>query len=235
MIVYVALLAASVGSLSSIRREFFQVSALAHATVLGAALACFLHINMFLGALATIPIRALIIYRMDSLEASLGVFGFSMGLAAYFLAVSGSTAVARSILFGSLFVDDPIASEALKIISVLSVLFVVFFMDDVVYEAFDPEAAYVYKPRLRYLSFLYYFLLAISTAVLLRFLGAFLTIVVLSSARSIFKGISPRRIPILYFILLFVVLELSVYTPSPTGFATFVLAVLVGLRNVKNS
>jgi len=235
MIAYVALLGASIGSLSSIRKEYFQISALAHASVLGAALACFLGFNLFLGALLTIPLRAIVIYRLDSLESSTAIFGFAMGLSAYFLAISGSTAVARTILFGSLFVHDPLAIFFLKVFAIISVGFLFEYFDDVIYEAFDPETAYVYNPRLKYIVFTYYFLLSLGTVVLLRFLGAFLTIVVLSSGRIIFKGLSPRVIPIAYFALLYTILEISKYTPSPTGFATFVLAILAGLRSIKTS
>ncbi len=231
---FIALLAALLGSSASMRKEYFQVSSLSHAAVLGAALACLLHRNLLLGALLLMPLRGFIIYRIDSLEASLSLFGFSMGLAAIFLALSGSTATARTILFGSFWVNDPVAIEALKIFTVVSFIFFYRAYDAIIYEGFDPETAYVYINNLRIYVALYYAFLSFGIVILLRFLGAFLTIVVLSAPEVIFRGLQPRVMPLAYFILLSIIFYISSYTISPTGFATFLLSLIAGVMAIKN-
>ena len=193
-VVLISILAATVGSIIVFRGLSFLVSAIAHSALAGAALAIVLdqygiieNMNPTVGALLFGIIMAVFIGAYgktevrEHMEVAIGVsFALSMSLAVLFISMMKEYSVeAWGLILGDILLLSTEDILLLIAISVIVAFIFVVFMREFIFVAFDAEGAKALGVNVKLYDMLMLILVASSTVVLLRGVGAILVYAVL--------------------------------------------------------
>ena len=233
-----------------LRRTAFAAHALGHMSITGAAGAAVIGMSSMTGQLILNIICAIILGFMgDKIkknDLSVGVIlTFVLGCGAYFLFLfqNNYAGSVMSILFGNILVVSPDQIEKLSILAVVVISVLIIFIRQLLFISIDPIIASSKNISVRFLSVLFFILLAITVSMACQVVGALLVFVMLIIPGAI--GIQwGRSIYKIIFISIFVAnlsivlaLYLAYYFNLPTSFCiTMMLSAcyFIGMINFRN-
>jgi zinc transport system permease protein len=244
----ISVLCPCIGIFLVLRRHSMIGDTLAHASLAGVTLGLSLNINPVLGAFVFTSLSgALIEFLRNSFKKYADliltiVLSLSVGVAITIISSGSVGANADSFLFGSILTVTKFDMLLILGLSILSVMTLVFLYHQLIYIAYDEDAARVAGVKVKLLNYVFYVLVAAAVSASIRIVG----VLVLSSmialpvatALQLEKGFKTT----LFYSILFSVLDimlglfLSYYlNVAPGGFTALVsvmvlVAVLVGKR-----
>ncbi len=192
-IVLIGVISATAGSMATFRGLSFFVVGIAHSALAGAALMILLDqygivrgINPIFGAIAFCLLVALVVGLSESeslerLETTIGVvFAFSMSLALLFISLMREYSVeAWALILGDILLLTEKDIIILTITTVVVSFLFIIFLREFIFISFDPEGSRAIGVNVRLYHILMLVLIAVSTVVLLKGIGAILVYVVL--------------------------------------------------------
>jgi zinc transport system permease protein len=244
----ISVLCPCIGIFLVLRRHSMIGDTLAHASLAGVTLGLSLNINPVLGAFVFTSLSgALIEFLRNSFKKYADliltiVLSLSVGVAITIISSGSVGANADSFLFGSILTVTKFDMLLILGLSILSVMTLVFLYHQLIYIAYDEDAARVAGVKVKLLNYVFYVLVAAAVSASIRIVG----VLVLSSmialpvatALQLEKGFKTT----LFYSILFSVLDimlglfLSYYlNVAPGGFTALVsvmvlVAVLVGKK-----
>lgn len=246
--VCISILCPCIGIFLVLRRYSMMGDTLAHASLAGVTIALLSNKNPILGAFAFTSVCGILIEflrnyfkRYTDLILAI-VLSLSVGIAITIISSGKLNVNADSFLFGSILTVTRFDMMMVLILSVVSVLTLIFLYHQMIYIAYDEEAAKVAGVRVKLINYIFSILVASAISVSIRIVG----VLVLSSmialpvatALQLEKGFKVTLIySILFsFIDIMLGLFLSYYlNVAPGGFTALVsVAVLVIVLILKN-
>jgi zinc transport system permease protein len=244
----ISVLCPCIGIFLVLRRHSMIGDTLAHASLAGVTLGLSLNINPVLGAFVFTSLSgALIEFLRNSFKKYADliltiVLSLSVGVAITIISSGSVGANADSFLFGSILTVTKFDMLLILGLSILSVMTLVFLYHQLIYIAYDEDAARVAGVKVKLLNYVFYVLVAAAVSASIRIVG----VLVLSSmialpvatALQLEKGFKTT----LFYSILFSVLDimlglfLSYYlNVAPGGFTALVsvmvlVTVLIGKR-----
>jgi len=246
----ISVLCPCIGIFLVLRRHSMIGDTLAHASLAGVTLGLSLNVNPVLGAFVFTSLSgALIEFLRNSFKKYADliltiVLSLSVGVAITMISSGSIGANADSFLFGSILTVTKFDMLLILGLTMLSVITLVFLYHQLIYIAYDEDAARVAGVKVKLLNYVFYVLVAAAVSASIRIVG----VLVLSSmialpvatALQLEKGFKTT----LFYSILFSVLDimlglfLSYYlNVAPGGFTALVsvmvlIAVLVGKKLV---
>ncbi|HWR19984.1 MAG TPA: metal ABC transporter permease [Clostridia bacterium] len=244
----ISVLCPCIGIFLVLRRHSMIGDTLAHASLAGVTLGLSFNINPVLGAFVFTSLSgALIEFLRNSFKKYADliltiVLSLSVGVAITMISSGSVGANADSFLFGSILTVTKFDMQLILGLSILSVITLVFLYHELIYIAYDEDAARVAGVKVKLLNYVFYVLVAAAASASIRIVG----VLVLSSmialpvatALQLEKGFKKT----LFYSILFSVIDimlglfLSYYlNVAPGGFTALVsvmvlIAVLLGKK-----
>mgnify|MGYP002408456373 FL=1 len=181
--VFISILCPCIGIFLVLRRYSLIGDTLSHASLAGVALGLLVHQNPVLGAFVFTSICGALIeflrtYFKKYTDLILAiVLALSVGTAITIISSGKLHANADSFLFGSILTVTPFDMVMVVILSVISVLALIFLYHQMLYIAYDEEAAKVAGVRVKLINYVFSILVASAISVSIRIVG----VLVLSS------------------------------------------------------
>jgi zinc transport system permease protein len=181
--VFISILCPCIGIFLVLRRYSMIGDTLSHASLAGVALGLLVHQNPVLGAFVFTSICGALIeflrtYFKKYTDLILAiVLALSVGTAITIISSGKLHANADSFLFGSILTVTPFDMVMVVILSVISVLALIFLYHQMLYIAYDEEAAKVAGVRVKLINYVFSILVASAISVSIRIVG----VLVLSS------------------------------------------------------
>ena len=181
--VFISILCPCIGIFLVLRRYSLIGDTLSHASLAGVALGLLVHQNPVLGAFVFTSICGALIeflrtYFKKYTDLILAiVLALSVGTAITIISSGKLHANADSFLFGSILTVTPFDMVMVVILSVISVLALIFLYHQMLYIAYDEEAAKVAGVRVKLINYVFSLLVASAISVSIRIVG----VLVLSS------------------------------------------------------
>ena len=255
---FIAVLCPCIGIFLVLRRQSMIGDTLAHASLAGITVGLAAGQNPIIGAFAFTSICGALIeflrnYFKKQAELILNIIlALSVGIAITVMSSGSLHASADSFMFGSILTVTKLDALLVFLLSALSVLVVVFLYHQLVYIAYDEEAAKIAGVRVRLINYVFSVLVASAISVSIRIVGVLVlsSMITLPVATALQLGQGFKKT--LIFSILFSVIDimlgliLSYYlNVAPGGFTALVsVSVLVlvligkrvraGLRAAKN-
>lgn len=204
-ILLISILAATAGSFTTFRGLSFLVASIAHSALAGAALAIILdqygilrNLDPTLSALIFCVVMAIIIgvsekvERIEKIETTIGIsFALSMSLAVLFISMMREYSVeAWALILGDILLLSLRDILILTIITTIVAFIFILFMREFIFLSFDPEGTRAMGVNVDFYHILMLVLVASSTVVLLRGIGAILVYAILIIPSAIANKIS---------------------------------------------
>ncbi|MEX0569149.1 MAG: metal ABC transporter permease [Candidatus Njordarchaeota archaeon] len=257
-ILLISVLAATAGSFTTFRGLSFLVASIAHSALAGAALAVVLdqygivkELDPTLSALLFGIIMAIIIgisekiEHTEKIEIAIGIsFALSMSLAVLFISMMREYSVeAWALILGDILLLSFRDILVLTIITAIVAFIFILFMREFIFLSFDPEGTRAMGVNVDFYHILMLVLVASSTVVLLRGIGAILVYAVLIIPSAIANKISKDVYQILFYsfvisltcgiIGIIVSLFISVAPSSIIGLLLVLIYLITALRSRK--
>ena len=181
--VFISILCPCIGIFLVLRRYSMIGDTLSHASLAGVALGLLVHQNPVLGAFVFTSICGALIeflrtYFKKYTDLILAiVLALSVGTAITIISSGKLHANADSFLFGSILTVTPFDMVMVVVLSVISVLALIFLYHQMLYIAYDEEAAKVAGVRVKLINYVFSILVASAISVSIRIVG----VLVLSS------------------------------------------------------
>ena len=181
--VFISILCPCIGIFLVLRRYSMIGDTLSHASLAGVALGLLVHQNPVLGAFVFTSICGALIeflrtYFKKYTDLILAiVLALSVGTAITIISSGKLHANADSFLFGSILTATPFDMVMVVVLSVISVLALIFLYHQMLYIAYDEEAAKVAGVRVKLINYVFSILVASAISVSIRIVG----VLVLSS------------------------------------------------------
>lgn len=181
--VFISILCPCIGIFLVLRRYSMIGDTLSHASLAGVALGLLAHQNPVLGAFVFTSICGALIeflrtYFKKYTDLILAiVLALSVGTAITIISSGKLHANADSFLFGSILTVTPFDMVMVVVLSVISVLALIFLYHQMLYIAYDEEAAKVAGVRVKLINYVFSILVASAISVSIRIVG----VLVLSS------------------------------------------------------
>lgn len=181
--VFISILCPCIGIFLVLRRYSLIGDTLSHASLAGVALGLLVHQNPVLGAFVFTSICGALIeflrtYFKKYTDLILAiVLALSVGTAITIISSGKLHANADSFLFGSILTVTPFDMVMVVVLSVISVLALIFLYHQMLYIAYDEEAAKVAGVRVKLINYVFSILVASAISVSIRIVG----VLVLSS------------------------------------------------------
>lgn len=239
-----AINAALSGSFTVFKDVSFLVAGAAHAALAGAAFAIVLSMygiisfNPLIGGIAFAALTALAAGyssrkgSKEQVNTSIGIaFAMSMSLAVLFISlIREQAARVWGLLFGDLLLLTNQDIALMASITILLIIFSVLFYREFIFVSFDMEGAMAYGIKAQYFNYLILLLIAVSSVVILKGVGAILVFAMLvapaAAANEVARGIM-RIIFLSFFIALlsgFTGILLSFFFPVSPGAVAALIA-----------
>ncbi len=239
--VFIALLCPSIGIFLVLRRYSMIGDTLSHASLAGVTLGLTLDVNPVLGAFAFTAVSGALIeflrgYFRKNTDLILSiVLALGVGTAITIISAGGLRASADSFLFGSVLTVTVFDVLTVALLSIVSVLTIILLYHQLIYIAYDEQAAKIAGVRVRLLNYIFSILVASAISVTIRIVGVLvissMIALPVASALQLERGFKVTLVWSVIFSLIDIIagLVLSYYlNVAPGGFTALVsVAVLV--------
>lgn len=237
--IFISILCPFIGTFLVLRRHSMMGDTLAHSSLAGVAIGIMLDFNPIVSSLIFTSICGVFIeylrsfYKKYSELILVIVLTLSVGIAITIISTGNADANVNSYLFGSILTVSREEVITVSILSIISIIILIFLYDKLLYITFDEEGARIAGIKSNFVNYIFSLLVSATISVSIRIMGVLvlssMLAVPVATALQLKKGFKPTLIYSMMFGFIDIIVGLvsSFYLNSAPGGTIALTSVIV--------